>query len=938
MNRTTTGGLRNPDINLRARYAFYTSIVLTMAFATGIVTTLYLAQTTQISQFYIFSAVGAISSILNILAIRFSRQEKVETSSFLMIAGLILNIPVITLFISGLGLLLGVAGFIAIFMIATLTLVQPQFTWATISGIVLGAGVILLDAFIPFSRLELGSLTTFVSILFVLSTLIFGYYISQQFANYPLRNKLIILFILVVFFSVGTVAVVINNLIRNEITNQVGQSQQTLAERLAFETGTELEAQVENLLATGTQFEGIAKEASESYTGTNKEIIDLIHQLDQEWINSTDQNILIQSVLTNRAADELREFQVIFPSHVELFLTDKYGANVAATNRTTDYYQADEDWWQSAYNMGKGSIFIDQPEFDESSQTYAVNIAIPIYADEEVVGILRSTYDASAILSILRQGTLGGTKEVELRLANNSLLNGDFIASDELSGLDSVMGNFGEITYKGEPSLVSQQHVFSSEFSFARQAVIKLGWSVIVHEDVAIALQPVRQQTRTITLIAVVVTILVGILGFYASQRLAAPILTLTEITRQVTEGNLSMQANISTQDEIGELARSFNQMTSQLRDTLNSMEQRITERTADVEMARLLSEHRAQELQSISEISRAISTEQRLEILLPLISRLVSERFNFYHVGIFLVDEARRFTYLQAANSPGGQNMLARGHRLEIGKGLVGTVAQTGKPRIALDVGSDAAFFNNPDLPTTRSEMALPLNLRGQTIGVLDVQSTKRGAFTESDANTLSILGDQIAIAIENAHLFSQTQYARQEAETLYSQILQKEWSSFGKQISYVGYRQTSKGGTSIEKPVMTNEIRQALESGQVVVLDEEGTRSTPSLAVPVKLRGETLGVLNIKAPTNNRKWNQNEINLAQTISDRLALALDNARLLQESQRRAAKEAKIGELSSKISASINMRNVLQTAVEELGRALPGSEVLIQFESNQNNG
>jgi len=103
--------------------------------------------------------------------------------------------------------------------------------------------------------------------------------------------------------------------------------------------------------------------------------------------------------------------------------------------------------------------------------------------------------------------------------------------------------------------------------------------------------------------------------------------------------------------------------------------------------------------------------------------------------------------------------------------------------------------------------------------------------------------------------------------------------------------------------------------------------------IAIPVKLRGQTIGVLNIKSPTKSHKWDQEEINLVQAISDRLALALDNARLLQESQRRAAKEAKIGEVSAKIGASINMRNVLQTAVEELGRALPGSEVLIQFES-----
>jgi len=278
---------------------------------------------------------------------------------------------------------------------------------------------------------------------------------------------------------------------------------------------------------------------------------------------------------------------------------------------------------------------------------------------------------------------------------------------------------------------------------------------------------------------------------------------------------------------------------------------------------------------------------------------------------------------------------MLARGHRLEIGTGLVGTVAETAKPRIALDVGADAIFFNNPDLPATRSEMALPLNIRGRTIGVLDVQSTAPGAFSENDANTLAILADQVAIAIENARLFGQIQQAREEAETLYAQIQRQEWSAFIRQESRVGYRQTATGGRRLAKPVETDEIRQALVDGQVIVHDGKGGRSQPTLAVPVKLRGQTIGVLNIKAPTRDRKWNQDEINLAQAISDRLALALDNARLLQESQRRAAKEARIGKMSARIGASINMRNVLQAAVEELGRALPGSEVVIQFQNEQ---
>ncbi len=226
-------------------------------------------------------------------------------------------------------------------------------------------------------------------------------------------------------------------------------------------------------------------------------------------------------------------------------------------------------------------------------------------------------------------------------------------------------------------------------------------------------------QTRTIILIALLLLGIVTLAALRASQIIAQPVIKLASVAQDITAGNLHARAQITSQDEIGELALSFNQMTSQLQDTLGGLERRIAERTADVELARLLSERRAQDLQAISEVSRTISTEQRLEILLPLVTRLVSEQFDFYHVGIFFVDATKQFAVLQAANSEGGKRMLDRGHRLEVGlTGIVGTVAENGKPRIALDVGSDATYFDNPDLPQTRSEMALPLNFRGETIG----------------------------------------------------------------------------------------------------------------------------------------------------------------------------------------------------------------------------
>lgn len=458
-------------------------------------------------------------------------------------------------------------------------------------------------------------------------------------------------------------------------------------------------------------------------------------------------------------------------------------------------------------------------------------------------------------------------------------------------------------------------------------------WIILFAQPQQVFLAPINQQISRSILLAIVAAVVAAYMSLGLSRLLTNPILHLTETARQIAAGDLLKQAPVTSQDEIGALAEAFNQMTSQLRGLITGLEQRVSERTMDLKNAVTISEKRAADLQAISEISRLISTEQRLDTLLPLVTHLISERFGFYHVGIFFVDEARRFAHLQAANSEGGQKMLARGHRLQIGTGLVGAAAQTGKPRIALDVGADPVYFNNPDLPNTHSEMALPLHYRGVTIGVLDVQSTQPGAFTESDANTLSILADQVAVAIENARLFGQIQQAREEAETLYSQVQSREWSAFLRQETRIGYQQTAAGGKRLTQPVLSAEIRKALQQGQVVVMEREDIQAHPTMAVPVKLRGQTLGVLRIQAPLPNHHWSQDEINLAQAISDRLALALDNARLLLESQRRAAKEAKIGEVSARIGASINMRNVLQTAVEELGRALPGSEVVIQFES-----
>jgi len=937
-----------PDTTLtRASNAFRVAIVLATAFVGTFGLYLYLYQQNKLLQLGILTTVTGVVALMNIGAIVFSRRNQVNLAATLMIAGMFVLFPFAVSFISGIGLVLGIGGLLGVFMIAALTLEQPNLNRALWAGITLGVGIILLDVFPSTTRLTVPVLRVFIPVIAAIGLGMFAYYISREFSSYPFRAKIIILLLFIAAFAITTVASSTNILIRSELNQQAGINTKEQSGGIGAEIIQKLESEIHLLQVEAQSLTEIVTIANRNYGGSPDEILSGILERDKFWISSEGENSLIELTLNNSTSTNLRNFQALSPDHIEMFVTDTYGANIAATNRTSDYYQADEEWWQKTFNNGVGAIYIGQPEFDESSQAYAIIMAVPVYDGSNIIGVLRSTLKANYLLDLLESKRFGSTGQVDIRLDSKNLMGGNTLASSEISDLATIANTYGQILFQGEPSLISETSLQSVAdiTDPSQKAVADLGWSVIVHQDVSEALAAADFQTKATTLIAMVLLGITAFIGYVASQWIVYPIVSLSAMVRSIAAGDLHQRTTIETNDEIGTLARSFNAMTSQLQDTLGSLERRVAERTTDLETARLLSERRAQELQNISEISRIVSTEQRLDILLPLITRLVSERMDFYHVGIFFVDDTRRFAYLQAANSEGGQRMLTRGHRLEVGTGLVGTVAQTGKPRIALDVGSDAAFFNNPDLPSTRSEMVLPLNVRGQTIGALDVQSTKPGAFTETDANTLGItdantlgiLADQIAIAIENARLFGQTQLAREEAEALYAQVLRKEWSAFSRLETNIGYLQTSTGGNHYSKPVATNEIREALRKGKVVVVEGKESKSQPALAMPVKLRGQTIGVMNIKAPSKNRKWSNDEINLVQAVSDRLALALDNVRLLQESQRRAAKEAKIGEVSSKIGASINIRSVLQTAVEELGRALPGSEVIIQLQGSQEN-
>ena len=361
-----------------------------------------------------------------------------------------------------------------------------------------------------------------------------------------------------------------------------------------------------------------------------------------------------------------------------------------------------------------------------------------------------------------------------------------------------------------------------------------------------------------------------------------------------------------------------------------------LAERTEQLELANVRTKKRAAQLQAISEVARVIAQVRKLSDLLPRIVKVISEQFDFYHTSIFLIDEANQFAILSAASSQGGKQMLARRYRIKVGASdLVGHVTATGSARIGSDTDHDNKSLNNPDLPNTHSEMAVPLISSNKIIGALDIQSENANAFTKEDIDVIQTLADQVSIAIENARLFDSTKKSLYEAETIYRQYIHDEWLNLTTSENILGFRYTVTGATPLENLLEASEIKKAIETGETIT-DNDYQSGQAILAVPIKLREEVIGVLNIRTP-GKQNWTQDEIGLVQAVADRVAVSAENARLFDQTTSRAERESAVSEITSKIRGTNNPEEMVQIAINELKEILNLTDIhIVPYNPPQN--
>ncbi len=356
-------------------------------------------------------------------------------------------------------------------------------------------------------------------------------------------------------------------------------------------------------------------------------------------------------------------------------------------------------------------------------------------------------------------------------------------------------------------------------------------------------------------------------------------------------------------------------------RDLNETLEQHVADRTRDLE-------RRARYLETTARVARDTSSVLDLQNLLTRVVTLVSERFGFYHTGVFLLDPAGEWAVLQSASSEGGQRMLARGHRLRVGEeGIVGYVTGRGEPRIALDVGTDAVFFDNPYLPDTRSEMALPLRARGEIIGALDVQSKEPQAFSDEDVAVLQALADQVAVAISNARLFQQAQESLEAGRRAYGEISRAAWVQMLRVQTNLGFLSDQRGIFPVGD-LWEPQMEAVLQTGEVTPGDGDGS----TIAMPIKVRGQVIGVVDAQKLDESSEWTAEEIALIETLAEQLGLALESARLYQDTQRRAERERLTGQVAARMREILDVDSVLKTAVREIGEALQLHDMTIRLE------
>ncbi len=373
-----------------------------------------------------------------------------------------------------------------------------------------------------------------------------------------------------------------------------------------------------------------------------------------------------------------------------------------------------------------------------------------------------------------------------------------------------------------------------------------------------------------------------------------------------------------------------------------SAVNQQLQARTQELEETTELLHRQTSRLQATAEIARVSSSILDPETLLVEVVNQIQKGFRLmgvYYVGLFLLDETQQLAVLKAATGDAGQLLLEMGYKVELDEtSTIGWCIVNREARITPDVKEGTVQYDVLPMPHTRSEIGLPLRTRGRALGALSVHSTQEAAFGEADIAVLQAMADQVMVAIDNARLFSQTESALKEVQAAHRRYLGRSWGDFlaAKSVTQVDYcrpgTEPGDGGflRQARRAAMVHRRAVATDSPSPDV-DGELSSSQTALIVPLKLRGQIIGTMALHEARHQRSWAARDIVLAETVAEQVALTVENLRLMDETQRSAAHERLVSEISDRMQRAPDMESLMRITVEELNRTLGGSRAYVRL-------
>ena len=314
----------------------------------------------------------------------------------------------------------------------------------------------------------------------------------------------------------------------------------------------------------------------------------------------------------------------------------------------------------------------------------------------------------------------------------------------------------------------------------------------------------------------------------------------------------------------------------------------------------------RTRQLDKVNQIGRAITAILEPDELLRRAAHLISVEFDYYYIAFFLLDITEQWAELKEASGEAGRILRENKHRLDVnGRSIVSKAVRTKTAHIVQENMNEPIRPDNPLLPYTRSQIAIPLIVGEVVLGALEMHSTKSNAFSLQEVGTFQSMANGIAVALENSHLFREAQQSLFEMRASQRQYIQGAWSSLT--------------------------ADQTLE----YALGDNDQTSDKNFEIPLLLRDQAIGQIHLE---NSSDWTPEQKNLIASITAQATLALENARLVEESQSVAVRERLANDLIAKIWACTNVESILQTTVRELGRTLNAAEVVIEVSMDEDHG